>query len=118
MTHARATSGSRWSAGQPFRIRQGDEMASGNFLHLSEPFTRDTPSGAQHVLRHVVQKVRFNIEFRRIAAARRSLFARFERSCGAPPCTSHLSGLGDHRVDEHDHPHGRTHANEGRREAR
>ena len=87
--------------GQPFRIRQRDEMATGNFLHLlSEPFTRDAPlkfdrektvvssrknmngdfgpaleatgfaenglgflawlfrAGAQHVLRHVVQKVR------------------------------------------------------------
>ena len=30
--------------GQPFRIRQRDEMATGNFLYLlSEPFTRDTP---------------------------------------------------------------------------
>ena len=30
--------------GQPFRIRQRDEMATGNFLNLlSEPFVRDTP---------------------------------------------------------------------------
>jgi hypothetical protein len=30
--------------GQSFRIRQRDEMAALNFLHLlSEPFTRDTP---------------------------------------------------------------------------
>src|SRR5215510_14979130 len=35
-------------------------------------------AGAQHVLRHVVQKVRSNIEFRCIAAARRSLFPRFD----------------------------------------
>ncbi len=90
--------------GQSFRIRQRDEMATGNFLYfLSEPFMRDTPlkfdrektvvfsrknmngdvrpaleatglaenglgflarlfrAAAQHVLRHVVQKVRSHI---------------------------------------------------------
>ena len=137
--------------GEPFRIRQCDEVATWNFLHLlSEPFTRNTPlkfdrekavvssrknmngdvgpaleatgltenglgflawlfrAGAQHVLRHVVQKVRSHVEFRRIAATRRSLFSRFDRSGCAPPCTSGLSGLWDHRVDEQNHP--RAHA--------
>src|ERR1700722_9797165 len=75
-------------------------------------------AGAQHVLRHVMQKVRSHIEFRRVASPRRSLFPRFDRSCCAPPCTSGLTGLWDHRVDEHHHPHGRTRANKGRREAR
>jgi len=73
--------------------------------------------GAQHVLRHIVQKARSHIEFRRIAAVRSGLFPRFGGSCCAPPRTSRLAGLGDHRVDEHDHPHGRTRANKGRREA-
>src|ERR1700756_5385520 len=74
-------------------------------------------AGTQHVLRHVVQKIRSHIEFRRIAAARRSLFPRFDRACCAPPLTSGLAGLGDHRVDEHDHPHGHSRADKGRREA-
>jgi hypothetical protein len=99
--------------GQSFRIRQRDEMATGNFLNLlCEPFTRNTPlkfywekaivssrkntkgnvrpaleatglcenglgflarllrAGAQHVPRHVVQKVRFHIELRRVTAPR------------------------------------------------
>lgn len=50
-------------------------------------------AGAQHVLRHVVQKVRSHIEFRRVAAARRSLFPRIGRSCYAPPRTGGLAGL-------------------------
>src|SRR5215831_2432372 len=147
--------------GQPFRIRQRDEMATGNFLYLaSEPFARDTPlkfdrekavvssrknmnwdvgpaleptglaengldllawlfgTGPQHVLRHVVQKISFHIKFCRVATARRSMFPRFDRSCCAPPCASGLTGLWDHRVDEHDHSHGRTGTNKGYRKAR
>jgi hypothetical protein len=46
-------------------------------------------AGAQHVLRHVVQKVRSHIKFRRIAAARCSLFPRFDRSC----CTHHAPAV-------------------------
>ncbi|MET4241318.1 hypothetical protein ABIB07_004549 [Bradyrhizobium sp. RT10b] len=74
--------------------------------------------GAQHVLGYIVQKVSFHIEFRRIPAASRSLFPCFDRSCCIPPCTGGLVGLGDHRVDEQKHPHGRRPANKGRREAR
>src|ERR1700733_12439851 len=74
--------------------------------------------GAQHILRHVVQKVRSHIELRRIAAASRGLFPRFDRSCCAPPCTSGLARLRDHRVYKHDHPNGRTRTNKGHREAR
>jgi hypothetical protein len=113
---------------KPLRIRQRDEMATGNFLNLlSEPFARDTPlkldreiavissghdmngdvgpvleaagfaedgvgfvallfrAGAQHILRHVVQEIRRRIEFRRIAAARRSFFPRCDGSCCIPP---------------------------------
>ncbi len=128
--------------GQPFRIRQRDEMATGNFLHLlSEPFAHDAAlkfdrektvvssrknmNGdfgpaleATGLAENDLGFLRSHIEFRRIAAPRRSLFPRFGRSCCAPPCTSGLAGLGDHRVDEHEHPHGRTRANKGRREAR
>src|SRR6202011_6020917 len=147
--------------GQAFRIRQRDEMATGNFLHLlSEPFTRDTPlkfdrekaivssrknmngdirpaleatglaenglcllawpfrTGAQHIQRHVVQKVCFHIKFRRIATARRSLFPRLGRSRRAPPCASGLARLWNHRVDKHHHPHRGARANEGCREPR
>jgi hypothetical protein len=75
-------------------------------------------TGAQHVLRHVVQKICFKIKIRRVAAPRRGLFPRFNRACCAPPCAGCLAGLWDHCVDEHDHPHGRSRANEGCREAR
>src|SRR5271155_5914187 len=43
-------------------------------------------TGAQHVLRHIVQKVRSCVECRRIAATRRGLFPRFHRSRCVPPC--------------------------------
>src|SRR4029077_17886600 len=56
-------------------------------------------AGAQHVPRHVVQKVRFHIELRRVTAPRRGLFPRFNSFCCAPPCTSGLAGLWDHRID-------------------
>ena len=75
-------------------------------------------AGVQHVLWHVVQKVRSHIKFGRIATLRRSLLPRFDGCCCAPPCTSGLAGSWDHRVDKHNRPHGRTRANKGYRKAR
>jgi len=75
-------------------------------------------AGAQHVLWHVVQKVRSHIKFGRIATLRRSLLPRFDGCCCAPPCTGGLAGSWDHRVDKHNRPHGRTRANKGYRKAR
>src|SRR5262249_4708733 len=75
-------------------------------------------SGTQHVPRHIVQEVRRRIKFGRVAMARRILFSRFGRPRCAPPCASHLAGLRDHRIDEHDHPQGRTLANKWHRETR
>src|SRR5690242_13176881 len=74
--------------------------------------------GAQHALRHVVQKVRSHIEFSQVAAPHRSLFPGFDRSCCAPPGTGRFARFWDHRVDEDDHPQRRARANKGRGEAR
>ena len=54
---------------------------------------------SQHFLRHVVQKVSFRIELLRVAASNGSLFPRFYCPRCAPPSTSGLAGLWNHRVD-------------------
>ena len=52
-------------------------------------------TGAQHIMWHVVQKVRSEIEVRGIAAPRRSLFPSLHRTRCSPPCASGLAGLWD-----------------------
>jgi hypothetical protein len=73
-------------------------------------------AGAQHAMRHVVQKIRRHVEFFCIASACRSFFPRFGGACCAPPFTSRLVGLGDHRIHEYEHPHGGARAHKRRRE--
>ena len=51
-------------------------------------------TGTQYVLRHVMQKVGSRIEFRRIAAARGSLFPRFDRACSTTVQPAVSSGFG------------------------
>lgn len=73
---------------------------------------------AQDVPRHVVQKIRLHIEFRRVAAPRSSLFPRFNRAGCLPPGAGGFAWLWYHRVDEYDRLYGRTRANKGSGEAR
>lgn len=63
-------------------------------------------TGAQHIFRYVVQEVGREIKLRRLASAPRGFFPRFGSSCGVPPRASHFAGLWNHRIDEHEHPHG------------